>query len=458
VQDSFKKGLRDAPWALLCPFWALFCLALLATPLGTWAAQGPKALKRAERVTRLGSGQIEMCLSCHFEELDKAHSREAAGCWSCHLGNPLAGTPELAHKGMVLNPGELQVVEKTCGRSGCHATDARDIKKTLMATNRGIISTLRFYWGEEDDNESKLTVEELIRTGKNSPALDYFRKLCGTCHLWLERHRYPGFLGEKGGGCSACHLKEREQGTKGAPHPRVTKAIGLENCVRCHNRSGRIGLSYQGKYESEGYGTPFDGADFSESQLPDGRFIWKGLPPDVHFTKGLVCIDCHTRKEAMGDGSSHAHLEEQVEIKCSTCHTGQKELSRLVAGMDDDKSRLPKITGLKREIDGAIFQEGKLNKKRYRLSPPDDRCMSPVHERLSCQACHSRWVPQCYGCHVRMDGSREQLDKLKGEATPGLWQEYRSFIRLESPVLGVKMAHTIRDVAQKEEIVILVPG
>lgn len=439
----------------------IMLLASLALFEGALHAKGAKkTLKRPQRVTRLGSGQIEMCLSCHFEQPDKAHSRQAAGCWSCHLGNPMAGTPELAHKGMVLNPGELEVADRTCGRSGCHATEVKDVKKTLMATNRGIISTLRFYWEEEDENASTLTVKRLMETGQNSPALDYFRKLCGTCHLWLKRRQYPGFLGEKGGGCTACHNLKPEKsgrhGEDGGAHPLITKQIALENCVRCHNRSGRIGLSYQGKYESEGYGTPFHEADFSPDQLPDGRFVWKDLPPDIHHQKGLVCIDCHTKKETMGDGKEHAHLEEQVEIECISCHTGQKHLKKIIEALDDRESPLIKITGLKTGEDGLVHQVGKSSKKTYLLRPPrPEQCLSPIHSRLSCQSCHAKWVPQCFGCHVKMDGSKEQLDKLKGRPTPGMWQEYRSFIRYESPALGVK--EPISGL-EGSKIVILVPG
>ncbi|NDY43729.1 amino acid ABC transporter substrate-binding protein, partial [Dissulfurirhabdus thermomarina] len=68
--------------------------------------------------------------------------------------------------------------------------------------------------------------------------------------------------------------------------------------------------------------------------------------------------------------------------------------------------------------------------------------------RLSCQACHSTWVPQCYGCHVRADRSQAMLDKVAARETPGRWSEFRSFMRHESPPLGRK----------GDEVVILVPG
>jgi len=425
---------------LNCPFFSSSCTA--------------KALKSPTMVTRTASGHIDMCLSCHDERPDKAHGRKVLGCFSCHLGNPLAGSAALAHKGMVLNPGELDIAPRTCGQEGCHADQVKRVKKSLMATNRGIISTLRYYWGETKDHRENLSVRKLMQSSLDTPAIDYFRKLCGTCHLWLKKHSLPSFLGDKGGGCTACHYYKppTEKDGRKPNHPHMTRHIPMENCVRCHNRSGRIGLAYQGLYESEGYGTPFEDGDFSEGQLQDGRFV-KELPPDIHFAKGMICIDCHSQKEVMGDGKEKAHLEEQTEISCLTCHNGQKNLKKIYQE-NQKKPKFPVLTNIVKK-DGKFF----LKDKKNGLLHPLDRfketdCRHTVHHRLSCQSCHSRWVPQCYGCHVVNDKSQNQLDKLSGRETPGLWQEFRSFMRYETPSLGVGREKG----TGQEHIVILVPG
>ncbi len=393
---------------------------------------------RADKVHLLLSGQVDMCLSCHQEEPDQAHQAGVVGCAECHLGNPLASEKWRAHRGMVKNPGELVWAEKTCGRQGCHPSDVPNLKKALMATNRGIIATLRYYWGETDDPRENLTVEDLQRTGKTSLALDYFRKLCGSCHLWVKRGELPSFLAEKGGGCTACHNQPPPRSTgnkRGKPHPQITKKVPLEACVRCHNRSGRLGLTYQGMIESEGYGVPYD-EGLPRSDLIDGRSVIR-IPPDVHFQAGLVCIDCHLREEIMGDGKSYAHFEEQVEISCQMCHGGDG-LSR--------KGR--KAPNFKKGPNGQPVLEGKLDGRLHPLAPPKEVCQGRDHQRLSCQACHSWYVPQCYGCHVRQDESQSQLDKVNARETKGLWEEFRSYMRYERPVLGV----------QGNKIKILVPG
>ena len=450
--------------------------------------QNPKV----KQVTTTLSGRVDLCLSCHKEKPDKAHGREVLGCAVCHKGNPLSGDKQRAHMGMVLNPGELRFADQTCGQSGCHSKQVTWVKNSLMATNRGIISTLRFYWGESPDHDEDLSAKILKDTGMNSHALDYYRKLCASCHLWVERGSLPSFLASKGGGCTACHfIKDEEKKPKDERHPRIIKVIPMENCVLCHNRSGRIGLSYQGQFESEGYGTPYEEGDFSSRELIDGRF-YRIFKDDIHHEKGLTCIDCHTQKEIMGDGKRHAHFEEQLEVTCRDCHGTSKTLETIVAVnkpvqstsvtsqffSDYPKSpnhqitKSPNSSGFPKlniqQKDSSFVLENKQNKKLHPLHAPNPvACMHPTHRRLSCQACHSTWVPQCYGCHVRMDRSKTQLDKISIKETPGLWEEFRSFIRYECPPLGIfehgeegqeALSEKSRLQTETEEVVVLVPG
>ena len=439
------------------PFILLLFLLLGSISLGNSATQQITNTK----IPQTFSGQVDMCLGCHLEEPDKAHARQVLGCFECHLGNPLAGTKKAAHKGMIKNPGELSISPKTCGQSGCHVKEVDWVQNSLMATNRGIISTLRYYWGETDSHSENITIKTIKEKGLDSPALDYFRKMCGSCHIGLEKGVLPDFLSRKGGGCSACHnsmagidSKPREK-----RHPQIIRFVPMANCVKCHNRSGRIGLSYQGMFESEGYGTPFIDGDFAPYQLDDGRF-YLPMKPDIHYAKGLICIDCHTQKEIMGDGNMKAHIEEQIEIKCVTCHRSQNELNSLAKkegilndnGQARDLSKRPisKIN-IKKLKNGQIALLGKKDNSDHILNPPlSEGCNSGAHSRLTCQACHATWVPQCYGCHVKADKSQKQLDKLSGKMTYGSWTEFRSFIRYETPALGVNR--------KENKVVILVPG
>ncbi|MDT8334105.1 MAG: hypothetical protein RQ753_00250 [Desulfurivibrionaceae bacterium] len=400
--------------------------------------------ERPARLYQLTDGRIDMCLSCHrAERLDSAHDSKVLGCAVCHLGDPLAIDKKNGHAGIVKNPGDLRVVEQTCGIEGCHAIDVPKIKNSLMATNRGILATLLYYWGEAENQNGDYSVEQLIESGETSLALDYYRKLCATCHLWKQKNDLPGapeFFNEKGGGCSACHH------IKGTPlpeedpekvHPLIIKKVPVENCVRCHNRSGRVGTSYQGIYEAEGYGTPYSKGGLSDQRLPGNRFYLE-LDDDIHHRKGMACIDCHTREEIMGDGNNYAHYEDQLEIGCTTCH-----------GAD------PGTTRKDRRLNNIATEEGqpvlisKLDGKSHPLHlPKKGTCDYPGHNRLSCESCHSSWVPQCYGCHVKRDNSETHLDKLSLEETKGWWEEGRSYLRYEKPMLAV----------WADEVVIVTPG
>jgi hypothetical protein len=440
-------------WQLM---WRVVLSVLLLSGF-SWLIFSEIQLKRPEKLAVTAAGNIDMCLNCHKDEkLDPAHDSAVIGCAVCHLGNPLAVTEEEAHKGMVLNPGDLRHVEKTCSVEGCHPGDVHKVKNSLMATNRGILGTLLYYWGESDSQDTDLTVEELLKSDETSLALDYFRKLCATCHLWKQKNDLPGvaeFFNQKGGGCSACHYSVpgeagmvtvtvaddsgEELPPKKKLHPLITAKVQTANCVRCHNRSGRIGLSYMGLFESEGYGTPYEKGGLNSRQLPGARFYLE-IADDVHHSKGMECIDCHTRNEIMGDGTSYAHYEDQLEISCIMCHSDNPGKTR--------KNEL--LTNVVKQ-DGNWNLVGKVDEKiRPLKGPKKGVCDFSAHKRVTCEACHSTWVAQCYGCHAKRDASQTHLDKLSLKETAGWWEEGRSYIRYEKPMLGV----------WGDEVVIVTPG
>ncbi|MEA3275529.1 MAG: cytochrome C, partial [Pseudomonadota bacterium] len=79
-------------------------------------------------------------------------------------------------------------------------------------------------------------------------------------------------------------------------------------------------------------------------------------------------------------------------------------------------------------------------------------------ENLECYACHADWAPQCYGCHVTVDYSKGKTDidwilngntqaengltpdaelGTNGLKSPGKVSETRSYLRWETPILGI---------------------
>ena len=230
---------------------------------------------------------------------------------------------------------------------------------------------------------------------------------------------------------------EEDGEKKEKPHPLIVKKVPQDNCIRCHNRSGRIGISYTGIFESEGYGTPYEKGELSSKRLPGDRFYLE-IAEDIHHAKHMVCIDCHTRDEIMGDGNNYAHYEEALEISCEMCHSAQPGMTR----------HNKQITNLA-EKDGKFILVGKIDDKEHPLNlPKEDACLYAGHKRMTCESCHSTWVPQCYGCHAKRDARDTHLDKLSLEETPGWWEEGRSYIRYEEPMLGV----------WGDKVVIVTPG
>ena len=395
--------------------------------------------------------------------MDPAHPAEAFGCVTCHLGNSHAVEKRGAHHTMVRNPGDLRVVSRTCGKDACHPQEVNRVMNSVMTTNSGMLHSLYRLW----DSQGPTTVAAVAAMGlePRPPELDYFAKLCAGCHFWRPRQRGQGEYGLRGGGCSGCHVaelsREIESDWRVMEHAVLTRAVPMANCVRCHNRSARIGLSYQGQYEDDGYGTPHVQGGVGDRNLSGGRHYLE-LPPDVHFTAGMICIDCHTARECMGDGRAHESLADQLEITCADCHAPQFETvsglsleERNAAGANLNVPALDRgmvartgqgtlLYGL-RQAESWFSGQATVLYRKFDGEPlaldlessTQPHHTLPGHERLSCQACHSPFMVQCQGCHVVLRRDGEQQDKLLGEATSGRWREYRSRMRLLTPPLAV---------------------
>ncbi|MBW2206251.1 MAG: hypothetical protein JRG79_05025 [Deltaproteobacteria bacterium] len=364
--------------------------------------------------------------------------------------------------GLVSNPGDLRSARISCGSSKCHSGIPERVEKSIMATNRGILEVLQARW-PHNRTETVSTVRELIsRPQGQSLALDHYRKMCGGCHLWKTRSPWKGEIGRRGGGCTNCHVEEltgprQDLEKKGFRHPGLTTRIPNSNCLKCHNRSARMALSYQGRFESEGYGTPYEGADLNSRRLTGGRFYLE-LPPDVHFQMaGLDCIDCHTERGLMGAGNAYSRMREQVDITCNTCHDPEVKAFSAQKTLADRLHRINKKQPFSENKRGVLSRKGSpmyqlrvsgerqitLYRKRDGKKIPFQRLGNPeihrasYHRRLSCQACHSAWIPQCYGCHVALLKGDEQKDWLSQEKSRGRWVEGRSYLRFRRPTLGI---------------------
>ncbi|WP_461208222.1 hypothetical protein [Desulfocurvus sp. DL9XJH121] len=448
---------------------AILCLGLmLILLLGT---------ERSLRHGRPATPTADSCAACHTAEppgISAGHNASAMGCSPCHLGNGLAFDRSRAHHGMVRNPGDLRVVDATCGRGGCHPALAGRVKRSVMATASGMLASLDALWGTQGPRDATLLWAE---DSPRDPPRDYWAKLCAACHLWWPKGRGLGEQRLRGGGCTACHAAgpapPRLENAGAFRHARLTMAVPVDNCVRCHNRSARVGLSYQGLVEDFGSGGPHTDGGLNPLRLSGGRFAAR-IRPDAHFEAGMACIDCHTGSEIMGDGTAHERLRGQLDVACADCHAPRflpppapgrspagarrAEGERLAAmnpalpplgdaplaytaakgsplyalrRKSPPKGRIPGEAVLLRKADGKA------------LSIPLHATPQPHHalrghERLACQACHSPLMPQCRGCHVAWDPQARQTDLLLGRETPGRWTESQDYARLLRPALALR--------------------
>ncbi len=404
----------------------------------------------------------DQCLTCHqdLDDMDTNHPMKTFGCASCHLGNPNTADKENAHAGMVRNPSDLHWAAQTCGKAKCHPNLVQSVHTSIMTTNSGLVASTLLQW-----QESALWDDSLKQIDGGFPdtslATSHLRKLCAGCHVNKREHDFPGEFGQRGGGCNDCHLIPAK---KDGGHPRFTVNIGISTCEKCHNRSNRTALNYQGKFESEGYGTPFEGGNTSSDTLSGGRFFYH-IPSDVHFTAGMVCIDCHSTEDVMGDGRLHAHLETQVHIRCSDCHEAR-------FAKPDSASRVFKVVRVNEHLPmpadslflitqtgtflpnvvkekGAVRLIRKMDGKILTIPQTQNKaeCNLPGHERLACQTCHTAYTPQCYGCHDTYDPNRTQMDKVSHQETAGHWSEGRSYLRFENPPLLVDQFNRVMPAA-----------
>lgn len=340
---------------------------------------------------------------------------------------------------MVLIPGNLDTAALTCGASGCHPEWVERVESSLMATGRGIVAVDRWAFGESTLPDGHDGFADLGQ----SPADTHLRQLCMSCHLGTKKTE-PGPLTalSRGGGCLACHLSYPDS----TAHARLTMNVENSRCEGCHSRSGRISLNIAGWHE-----TILDAADAEAGMrvLDDGRVL-SPQPADVHHLAGMACVDCHTAYEVMGDGQEYAHQEQATEVTCITCHEAVPDVAWKDIPMDEQKLVVMR-TGIpgdsrryaRSEISGrvitnvfsdstlAVYLQSRLGSDVRDIVRPAEVCALDGHERVSCQSCHSSWVPQCLGCHT------QRLDD-------GSWVELVDEFRSDPPVLGVR---TFRDPA-----------
>lgn len=187
------------------------------------------------------------------------------GCSSCHKGDEKSIDQEKAHIGIIKKP---SADLKAC--SDCHG----DITETYQsAPHNKVQGMLRKVSKRFSKKEEEIFTEKI------------FKQSCKSCHA----------------SCGDCHVISPSKDEVGngllKGHGFVKRDEG-KTCSVCHE--GRVYPEYTGKHS---------------------------MKPDVHFQKGMMCVDCHKKSQIHGgpDGVRKNEKTVQGKPKCIDCHTLGRE-------------------------------------------------------------------------------------------------------------------------------------
>ncbi len=414
------------------------------------------------------SSQTSSCVRCHksIENVSKNHT----DCISCHGGNPETTDKTASHLSMFgpRNPSDPRFWEKSCGR--CHRYQLERVKSNLMYTNTGMIKNIQLTWEGDDKrlfategmkqfNAAGQQIQTFSVAELNNLSGELYRKFCSQCHVGIETGDVFG--ASHASGCAACHFPYNDVATYMGNDPTVRgkspysashTLTGLPDnqvCSRCHNRSGRIALSYEGLYDGNNGLVPTRGGLPGPKMISGARNVVH-IAPDVHAAAGMDCIDCHTSRDVMGDGFAYENMYRQTEISCADCHGDAGKPPQYVVISREHEEPLREsgqykmrvrygmrmiLTAKGKPYSNVYTQNGKvvvLGKRSGKLFTSTVITGTPEHTisghgRLECYSCHSRTVVQCYGCHTRYDKTEQGRDFVKKMDTPGRFSETEDY-------------------------------
>jgi hypothetical protein len=430
----------------------------------------------------------EACVACHagIELASPTHP----GCVSCHGGDPLSVVASAAHRDLRggANPSDPAVWEAGCGT--CHPDKPGRVTANLMFTNTGMIKNIALTWEGPTDRlyaaeplTGAFDADGVPRDLPGVAELDHlsgelYRKFCSECHL--GRPTTGVYAASHASGCAACHFPFAKDTVYAGADPTVHGRAGRAAthamsalppnaaCERCHNRSGRIALTYQGLNDGNSGLVPTRGG-WPGPTLIGGARNATAIAPDVHHAAGLECIDCHTAAETMGDGYAYDNLYQQTEVRCEDCHGGPtaRPATAVIAREHEAPLRESRayarprrpgdtavLTSKGRPFANVVAEgdrvilEGKRDGRRHpsKLITGDPVHTIHGHERLACYSCHSRTVAQCFGCHTEYDRRASSRDFIRDRVTPGAFSETEDYRALFPFPLAVSDRDTITPV------------
>ena len=454
-----------------CSLILLLCLCfVLSAPVGStfaWEENPPE-------------GDFSECMACH-KGIEAISANHPFACVTCHLHPKDRHTkPLTSHQAILRNPSDPTTVRQFC--LPCHQREVETLEHSLHWSLAGVINQTRFLWGAQETAApavygikgplKPLPDPDFSKNPKKPENLvdDFLRRRCLRCHIHTRGPGGTGFY--RATGCAACHMhysndgryrgEDRAISKSKAGYPLKhtwTRQIPNEQCLHCHHQN-HVGADYEGLFEH-------DYSDDFRSPLVQGKLKprthgldYHHLSKDVHSERGLWCIDCHTKKDVMGNGHSYSYEMEVPKRSCRDCHGGFGE-------------HLPdlSISAIGKAADGFSFISRNSGQKHPLplFSPSSAAHRIDAHRKVRCSACHAQWSYQDYGLSVMREeiiqdykwinrtvqgdpamekelklhtekdvvGYPVSTDLLSGEKRPGIWSMGWRFRRWEPMPLGV---------------------
>ena len=238
------------------------------------------------------------------EFLSTAHG--SLGCITCHGGENVA-VKEQAHTGM--NPYPSRDYEASC--AACHSDVTSDFDTAIHFNLNGMKNGLAEFANVTSLSESPHHEEN-------------FDNDCYKCHAT----------------CGDCHVSRPKNFSQGliAQHSFAATPSMEESCYACHNARNA------------------------------GEFMGKvGFGSDIHFEKGMTCMDCHPQSNFHGTGEIPKDMWNVDLPSCIDCH----------------KEQDPKTA--------------------------KDEMHSVHGDSLSCQVCHAQANNNCFECHLDENEEKTKL-------------------------------------------------
>ena len=202
---------------------------------------------------------------------------------------------------------------------------------------------------------------------------------------------------------------------------------------------------------------------------------------DIHLERGMHCADCHFDIDEHGNGMLHSEYAASIEIECKDCHGTTEQYTNLrtsgpaapPGGTDLSLGTTP--FGQRRFVwrEGKLYQRSMLDPNLEWESVQVKDSVTPGHpsynqksayaktirkdgktwgsfasqaggtyahtdESMTCYACHSSWITNCFGCHLPQTANeKSEMLRYEGETTRNYASYNPQVVRADAYMLGI---------------------